>query len=159
MIGDGRELKKVPTTAPVDALAASGDGRWVSAHLSNGATLILDAKTGAIDRELEPVETYGVAAVMDATGELIVRTSRGTLTIWERTTGDNLVWNLEFLRGSYGAAFDSEGRLEVAGQQLGVLDIARETRPVAAILGEIECRVPLRVEGSRLESAPVRCAP
>lgn len=68
------------------------------------------------------------------------------------------VWDLEFLRGSYGAAFDPEGRIEVAGQQLGLLDLRRDTRPVAEILDEIECRVPLRVEGSRLESAPVECA-
>ncbi|CAN5808449.1 hypothetical protein BH11MYX3_BH11MYX3_32250 [soil metagenome] len=33
-------------------------------------------------------------AIMDAGGDLVMRTSRGTLTIWERATGDNLVWNL-----------------------------------------------------------------
>lgn len=159
VLRDGREVGTIATSAPVDSLAASADARWVSAHLANGATLLLDATTGTVARQLEPVETLGVAAVLDATGDLAVRTSRGTLTVWERATGDNLVWNLEFLRGSYAAAFDSEGRLEVAGQLLGLIDIRRETRPAAEILREIECRVPLRVEGSRLESTPVRCAP
>ena len=99
------------------------------------------------------------AAVMDATGDLVVRTSRGSLTIWERATGDNLVWNLEFLRAAMGAAFDGQGRLEVVGERASRIDIARETRPVSEILAEIACRVPLRVVGSRLEAAPVDCRP
>ncbi len=129
----------------------------ISAHLQTGATVILDAATGAIDRRFEPVENYGMAAILDETGELVARTSRGTLTIWERATGDNLLWNLEFLRGSYTAAF-AKGRLEIAGERVGVIDLPADNRPVADILREIGCRVPLRVAGSRLESAPVECS-
>lgn len=154
----GKEVQRIETGGgAVDSMVTSADGRWVSAHLQGGATVIIDATTGAIDRRLEPVENYGMAAVLDETGDLVVRTSRGMLTIWERSTGDNLVWNLEFLYGSYGAAFVN-GRLELAGERAGVIDLPADNRPVADILREIGCRVPLRVAGSRLESAPVECA-
>ena len=151
------ELRRVDAGAPVEYLSASGNGAVVSAHLEGGATLLLDGKTGEIERRLEPVESFGVGAILDGTGDLVLRTSRGTLTVWERETGDNLVWNLEFLRGAFAAAFDSDGKIEIVGERLGVIDIPRETRPVAEILSTIDCRVPLRVAGSRLEAAPVHC--
>ena len=122
------------------------------------ATALLDAATGDLQRQLEPVESYGIAAVLDGPGDLVVRTSHGAPTVWERATGDNLLWNLDLIRGAFGAVFASDGRLELMGGQLGLVDIPRETRPVADILREIACRVPLRVTGSRLESAPVDCA-
>ena len=156
---DGRELHRVPVSSQVDALAASGDGRYVSANLGDGSTIILDARTGEVDRRLEPVDALGVAAALDEPGDLAVRTSRGTLTIWERATGDSLVWNLEFLRGAFAAVFDAEGRLELSSMDQYLVDIPRETRPVAAILRAIECRVPLRVVGTRLEAAPTNCGP
>ena len=156
---DGRLVEQHAVDERVDTLAASGDGRYVSAHLAGGATLIVDTASGDIARRLEPVETFGIAAVMDTTGELVVRTSRGSLTVWERATGDNLVWKLEFLRSAMGAAFDRQGRLEVVGERASLIDIPRETRPVGDILAEIACRVPLRVVGSRLEAAPVDCRP
>ena len=151
------EVRRVDAGAPVEYMSASGDGTVVSAHLEGGATLLLDGATGEISRRLEPVESFGVAAILDRTGDLVVRTSRGTLTVWERQTGDNLVWNLEFLRGSFAAAFTDDGKIEIVGERLGVIDIPRDTRPVAEILRSIECRVPLRVAGSRLEAAPVHC--
>jgi hypothetical protein len=154
---DGTEIRRVETGAPVEYLSASGNGAVVSAHLEGGATVLLDGKTGEISRRLEPVESFGVAAILDHTGDLLLRTSRGTLTIWERQTGDNLVWNLEFLRGSFAAAFSDDGKVEIVGERLGLIDIPRETRPVPEILSTIECRVPLRVAGSRLEAAPVHC--
>ena len=152
-----KEVQRLEIGGDVDSMVTSGDGRWVSAHLQSGATVILDAATGAIDRRFEPVENYGMAAVLDETGDLVVRTSRGTLTIWDRSTGDNLLWNLEFLRGGFSAAF-AHGRLEIVGQRVGVIDLPSEARPVAEVLREIACRVPLRVAGSRLESAPVECS-
>jgi DNA-binding beta-propeller fold protein YncE len=152
------DVATVPTGQGVQFLAVSGDRRFVSAHLENGATLILDGGTGEIVRRFEPVESYGVAAMLDATGDLVLRTSRGTLTVWERATGDNLVWNLEFLRGAFGAAFLPDGRIETVGDRLGLIDIPRETRPVAEILADIACRVPLRVTGSRLDAAPTQCS-
>ena len=154
---NGAELRRVETGAPVEYMSASGDGAVVSAHLEGGATLLFDGKTGEISRRLEPVESFGVAAILDQTGDLLLRTSRGTLTIWERQTGDNLVWSLEFLRGSFAAAFDAEGKIEIVGERLGLIDIPRETRSVPEILATIACRVPLRVAGSRLEAAPVHC--
>lgn len=153
----GKEVQRVEIGGEVDSMVTSADGRWVSAHLQSGATVILEAATGAIDRRFEPVENYGMAAVLDETGDLVVRTSRGTLTIWERGTGDNLLWNLEFLRGGFSAAF-SRGRLEIVGALVGVIDLPSDARPVSDILREIGCRVPLRVAGSRLESAPVECS-
>jgi tRNA A-37 threonylcarbamoyl transferase component Bud32 len=153
----GTELHRVETGAPVEYLSASANGAVVSAHLEGGATLLIDGKTGAIDRRLEPVESFGVSAILDGPGDLVVRTSRGTLTIWERRTGDNLVWNLEFLRGSFAAAFSDDGKIEIVGERVGLIDIPRETRPISEILATIECRVPLRVAGSRLEAAPVHC--
>lgn len=157
LVRGATEVRRVEVAAPVEYLSASGNGAIAAAHLEGGATVLLDGKTGEIVRRLEPVESFGVAAILDQTGDLALRTSRGTLTIWERQTGDNLVWNLEFLRGSFAAAFADDGRIEIVGQRLGVIDIPRETRPVAEILATIECRVPLRVAGSRLEAAPVRC--
>ena len=153
---DGREITH-ELGGGVELLATSGDGRWVAAQIEGGATVLLDGRTGAIDRTLESVESFGVAAILDRAGDLVVRTSRGTLTVWERTTGDNLLWALEFLQGSYVATFADDGRIEIAGQRLGLIDIPRETRPVADILATIACRVPLRVAGSRLASAPVVC--
>ncbi len=157
ILRDGKEVQRVDVGGDVDSMVTSADGRWVSAHLQSGATVILDAATGAIDRRFEPVENYGMAAVLDDTGDLVVRTSRGTLTIWERATGDNLVWNLEFLSGGFSAAF-AKGRLELVGVRVGVIDIPSDTRPTSEIVREIACRVPLRVAGSRLESTPVECA-
>ncbi|MBA3460475.1 MAG: hypothetical protein H0T46_10970, partial [Deltaproteobacteria bacterium] len=156
--GAVREVKRVEASEGVQYLHASADRRFVSAHLENGATLILDGASGEIVRRFEPVESYGVAAVLDGTGDLVLRTSRGTLTVWERTTGDNLVWNLEFLRGAFGAAFTADGRIETVGDKLGLIDIPRDSRPIADILADIECRVPLRVTGSRLDAAPASCA-
>ncbi|MFN0253080.1 MAG: protein kinase domain-containing protein [Kofleriaceae bacterium] len=153
----GTELHRVETGAPVEYLSASANGAVAAAHLEGGATLLLDGKTGAIERRLEPVEAFGVSAILDGPGDLVLRTSRGTLTIWERRTGDNLVWNLEFLRGSLAAAFSDDGKIEIVGERVGLIDIPRETRPIAEILTTIECRVPLRVAGSRLEAAPVHC--
>jgi hypothetical protein len=141
----------------VEYLTASGDGRYVAAHLDTGATLILDSDTAQVVRRFEPAESFGGAAVLDATGDLVLRASRGTLTIWERATGDNLVWNLEFFRGSFAAAFLPDGRIETAGERFGLIDIPRDPRPVAEILDEIDCRVPLRVTGSRLDASSPRC--
>lgn len=158
LLRDGRYIHRVAPGDGTQFLAASADRRFVSAHLDNGATVILDGSTGEIVRRFEPAESYGVAAVLDETGDLMLRTSRGTMTIWERATGDNLVWNLEFLRGAFGAAFLPDGRIETVGEHLGLLDIPRDSRPVAAILADIDCRVPLRVTGSRLDAAPTSCA-
>jgi hypothetical protein len=153
----GRQVSSVSPGDGTQFLSTSADRRFVSAHLDNGATVILDGTTGEIVRKFEPVESYGVAAMLDATGDLVLRTSRGTLTIWERSTGDNLVWNLEFLRGAFGAAFLPDGRIETVGERLGVIDIPRDSRPVADLLADIACRVPLRVTGSRLDAAPTTC--
>lgn len=154
----GRLVHQVTPGDGTQFLSASADRRFASAHLDDGTTLILDGTTGEIVRHFEPVESFGVAAVLDATGDLMLRTSRGAMTLWERATGDNLVWNLEFLKGVYGAAFLRDGRIETVGERPGLLDIPRDSRPARDILADIECRVPLRVSGSRLDAAPTTCA-
>jgi tRNA A-37 threonylcarbamoyl transferase component Bud32 len=154
---DRREVRRLALGDELEFLTASADGKWAAAHRKGGGTAIIDATAGELARLLEPVESYGVAAMLDATGDLVIRTSRGTLTVWDRASGDSLIWNLEFLRGAASAAFNSDGKLETVGEHLGLVDIPRETRPVAEILHAIACRVPLRVSGSRLESAPVDC--
>ena len=79
------------------------------------------------------------------------------MTIWDRATGDALVWNLDLLREATSARFDEAGRLEVDTWEVGVLDIPRDRRPVADILRDIDCRVPLRVVDGRLGPATPTC--
>jgi hypothetical protein len=81
------------------------------------------------------------------------------MTVWDCKTGDNLIYKLDLLRSAFSARFDETGRIEVAGQAVGLLDIAPDTRPVAEILRAIDCRVPLRVDGSRLAARAVDCPP
>ncbi|MCX5746416.1 MAG: hypothetical protein NT062_28395 [Proteobacteria bacterium] len=138
---------------PVDYLTVSGDGRWVAVTLVTGGTLLLDGTTGAIVRRFAPADAIGVAAGVDSTGELLARPSRGGVTIWDRS-GDELVWGFDLLRPAVLATFDAQGRIELVGRQTGVLEITADRRPVQAIVGELACRVPLRVTSGRLEPNP-----
>ena len=88
----------------------------------------------------------------------MLRSSRGALSIWERETGDELVFGFDVLREPGGGRFLPDGRIETNRRYPGVLDIPRDARPIAEILADIDCRVPLAVVGSRLEPAvPVPC--
>ncbi|HET9991247.1 MAG TPA: hypothetical protein VFQ65_22105, partial [Kofleriaceae bacterium] len=140
-----------------DFLNPSADGRWLAAQLGDGGTVILDGTTGEVARSFAPADANGVASVLDPTGELVVRPSRGTMTLWERATGDELVWNLDLMKPAATASMLADGRIVVDGYIIGVLDIARDTRPAAQLLHDLDCRVPLRVVGSRLEPTTEAC--
>ncbi len=142
----------------VDFLLPSRDRRYVAAQLGAGGTVILDGTTGEINRRLEPGDSINIAAMLDGPGDLVIRATRGTLTIWDRATGDDLVFNLDLLKSSVTAAFAPDGRLELAGKRAALLAIPRETRPRAAIIHDIECKVPLRVAGGRLEPSTADCS-
>ena len=132
-------------------------GNWVAAQLASGGTVILDGTTAAILRSFAPADSVGTASTLDPTGELVVRPSRGTMTLWERASGDELVWNLDLIKGAVNAAVLGDGRIELSGFATGVLDIPRDQRPVDQLLRDLACRVPLRVVNSRLEPATPNC--
>ena len=73
-----------------------------------------------------------------------------------------LVFKLEMLRSVAAsdplvAVWGADGRIEIGGHDVGVIDIPRETRPVSEILRAIACRVPLKIVGSRLEPTTPDC--
>jgi hypothetical protein len=79
------------------------------------------------------------------------------VSIWDRASGENILFNVDLLHGIVGGAFLPDGRLGVAGREVGVLDLARDARPPAEIVRDIDCRVPLRVNAGRLEPAATNC--
>jgi len=97
-------------------------------------------------------------ASFDATGDLLLRMTRGGhMSIWDRATGENLVSAFDLLRNLANARFLPDGRIEATARNPGLLDLPRETRPIAELIREIDCRVPLQVTGSRLEPATPAC--
>ncbi|MBA3394434.1 MAG: hypothetical protein H0T89_17445, partial [Deltaproteobacteria bacterium] len=158
-VRDGREVSRVAVGARVTFLVASGDRRWLAATLVDGTTAILDGETGALVRRLEPADALVTAAVLDHHGDLLIRSGRGTMTVWDRATGEVLVFALDLLGDMTGAAWSQDGRIELAGRQIGILDIKRDVRPAAAIVEDIACRVAVRVREGKLEPAPPACPP
>ncbi|MEO8839923.1 MAG: protein kinase [Kofleriaceae bacterium] len=163
---DGRiELRRDGTTVlhteklsdRADFMVATPDKKWIAVELSNGGTAILDGATGGVVRSFAPADAVGTAATLDPTGELVIRPSRGTLTLWARATGDELVWNLDLMKLAVTAQILADGRIELDGFVTGVLDIPRDTRPMTQLLHDLECRVPLKVVGSRLEPSTTAC--
>jgi len=155
---DGKQVLHAGKLANrADFLAPSADGRWVAAQCGDGGTVILDGTTGEIARTFAPADSNGVASTLDPTGELVIRPSRGTMTVWERGTGDELVWNVDLMRPAVAAQVLADGRIEIDGYVVGVLDIPRDTRPAPQLLHDLDCRVPLRVVGSRLEPSDRAC--
>ncbi len=159
---DDKEVHREQLADQVAFISTSRDRRWAAVQLGTGGTLIVDGTTGAIARTLAPADSTGVAAVLDATGDLVIRPSAGFLTVWDRATGDNLVFKLEMLRSMSAAdlmvaVWGPDGRIEVDGHDIGVIDIPRETRPAPEILRAIACRVPLKIVGSRLEPTTPDC--
>jgi hypothetical protein len=157
VVRDGREVLRTPLGANPLFMSASADGRWVAVQLRNGATALLDGTTGVLARQLEPTDAIGAAATLDATGDLVVRPGRGTMTVWDRATGESLVWSLDLLRDATNARFDETGRLEVNTWEVGVLDIPIDRRLPAEILRDIDCNLPLRVVDGRLGPATPVC--
>jgi len=135
----------------------SRDGRWLAVALGNGVTALVDGTTGALVRLLEQTDAQGPAPAFDATGDLMLRAGRGALAIWDRASGDILVWNIDLLRDGAGGRFLDDGRIELDGWGVGILEIPRDARPAAAILHDIACKVPLRVVDGRLGPATPSC--
>ena len=108
-------------------------------------------------RQLEQQDATGPAPTFDASGELLLRAGRGAMAIWDRATGDMLVWNVDVLREASGGAFTDDGRIELDTWAVGILEIPRDRRPAPAILHDIACKVPLRVVDGRLVPATPNC--
>ena len=158
LLRDGKVVSRVAVGGRVAHLVASADRRWLAATLVDGGTVIVDGTTGAVTRRMEPADALLTAANLDATGDLLIRPGRGTMTVWDRASGETLVFALDLLADMTNAVWSPDGRLEVTGRKIGVLDIARETRPAAAIVRDIACRVPLAVRDGKLEPATPECS-
>jgi tRNA A-37 threonylcarbamoyl transferase component Bud32 len=154
-----RERQRAKLTGQVQHIVVSHDGRWLAVQLEQGTVAIVDARTGELARTLEGADNFGAATTFDATGDLVMRPSRDAMTIWDRATGENLVFGLDLLRYMQNARFLPDGRIETGGQTTALLDIPRDTRPTAEIVRDIACRVPLKVVQSRLEPATPDCKP
>jgi hypothetical protein len=79
------------------------------------------------------------------------------LTIWERATGEELVFGFDMLQQLGNGRFLPDGRIELDRREPGLLDIPRDTRPIADIVRDIDCKVPLEVVGSRLQPRAPAC--
>ncbi len=150
-VATGKELHRAEAGDRIDYVTASADRRWVAATTTTGGAVIVDGTTGAIVRTLAPADAVGYAATLDAHGDLLIRASRGALSIWDPHSGDELLWAGELLRAALTAVFADDGHIELAGRYAGELAIPAERRSVAEVLRAIDCRVPLKVSGSRLE--------
>ncbi|HSN25304.1 MAG TPA: NACHT and WD repeat domain-containing protein, partial [Kofleriaceae bacterium] len=153
----GRVVHETDAHDRVEYLALSPDKHWALAQMTNGGVAILDATTGDITRNLESAEQSGGVPVFDSTGSLILRLARGQLTIWDRATGEDLVYNFRVLDGMMGGRFLPDGRIEAASRSPALLDIPLDTRPAASLVREIACRVPLMASGGRLEASTPKC--
>jgi hypothetical protein len=153
----GKVMRTVDVHDRVEHLSLSPDGKWALAQLSNGAAAIVDTATGDVTRQLEPAEQSGGDPGFDASGDLLVRLSRNELTLWDRASGDEIVFNLRLLDGLMGGRFLPDGRIEVASRSPALLDIPLDSRPVASIIHEIACRVPLEVRAGRLGPSTPKC--
>ena len=152
-----RELRRIDGVGRVVYLEHTRDGEWLAMQLSSGATLFAEAKTGTIAHRLAAADFSDQSVSFDDTGELVMRPTNGTMQIWDRTTGEALVYNLDLLRVPSGVAFGPHGSLELQGDKTGILDITRDDRPASAIIADIACRVPLAIVDGRLEPAARRC--
>jgi hypothetical protein len=153
----GRETHKLDLAIQVADIQPSPDHRWLAVNLANGGTAIVDTRSWQVARSLAAADNYGSAATFDATGDLLLRASRNALTIWDRATGDELVFGLDLLQDLSNGRFLPDGRIEIDRREPGLVDIPRDTRPLAAILRDIDCKVPLKVTGSRIEPQTPSC--
>jgi tRNA A-37 threonylcarbamoyl transferase component Bud32 len=154
---DDHEVRRLELGSHVTFLVASNDRRWLAVQLVRGDTVIVDTASGEVARTLEAADSYGAAATFDPSGDLLLRTTRGATTIWDRATGEDLVFGLDLLRYIQNAHALPDGRIETGGAGVGLLDIPRDTRPTAEIVQDIACRVPLKVNQSRLEPTTPAC--
>ncbi|MCX5743466.1 MAG: AAA family ATPase, partial [Proteobacteria bacterium] len=156
-VGSWQVGRTIDVGGRVAALTASADGRWIAAQLASGGTVILDGTTFEVARTLEPGDAGGTAAQFDPSGELVIRASHGGLAVYDRATGDPLVFGFELIGEVMGGRMLADGRLEVDGFRPGVLDLPIDTRPAAEVSADIACRVPMKIAGSRAVAAPTIC--
>jgi tRNA A-37 threonylcarbamoyl transferase component Bud32 len=157
---DGRERARFQVGAPVNGFSSSDDHRWVAVQLANGAAAIVDAQAWTVQRTLAAGDANGDFPVFDPSGDLLLRANHYALTIWDRASGEEVVSSLDLLSEIEGGRFLPDGRLELDSRQPSLLDIPRDDRPIADILADIACHVPLKVVGSRIEpSVPIACVP
>jgi len=155
---DGRERTQFQVGAPVNGFSSSDDHRWVAVQLANGAAALVDAQAWTVQRTLAPGDANGDFPVFDPRGDLLLRANHYSLTIWDRASGEELVSGLDLLTDIGGGRFLPDGRLEINNRRPSLLDIPRDDRPIADILADIACHVPLKVVGSRIEpSVPIAC--
>jgi tRNA A-37 threonylcarbamoyl transferase component Bud32 len=154
---DGHEVARVEVGGRVAYFVQTRDHEHMAMQVSSGATLFADTRTGTIGRRLPAADSSDTSPSFDDTGELLVRPTNGIMQIWDRTTGEALVYNLDLLHVPSGVTFGADGTLELQGDRTGVLDIARDPRPAAAIEADIACKVPLAIVDGRLEPAARRC--
>jgi hypothetical protein len=155
---DGRERTHFDVGAPVNGFSSSDDHRWVAVQLANGAAALVDAQAWTVQRTLAPGDANGDFPVFDPKGDLLLRANHYSLTIWDPASGEELVSGLDLLADIGGGRFLPDGRLEINSRRPSLLDIPRDDRPIADILTDIACHVPLKVVGSRIEpSVPIAC--
>jgi hypothetical protein len=157
---DGHELRRIELGEHVVFISTSPDRRWAALQLESGATVIVDATTGAIAHRLGGSDTSLVQPYFDDTGELLIRPTNGDTSIWERATGLPLVTSLDLLRApNSDVVFGDGGALELQGDRSGEIELPRDRRPAAELLADLACHVPLAIVDGRLEPATPRCAP
>jgi tRNA A-37 threonylcarbamoyl transferase component Bud32 len=154
---EGKVVHAVDVHDRVEHLSLSPDRKWALAQLTNGSVAIIDTTSGEVTRQLGPAEQSGGDPIFDTTGDLIMREARNELTIWDRASGDEIVFNFRLLDGLMGGRFLPDGRIEVAARSPALLDIPLDSRPVASIIRDIACRVPLEVRAGRLGPSTPKC--
>jgi hypothetical protein len=157
---NNKETAKVAIGTPIIGISVSPDHKWVAAQLATGAAAIVDATSWTMTRVLAQGDANGDFPMFDETGDLILRADHYNLTIWDRASGEELVSGLDLLADLGAGRWLPDGRIETNRRRPGIVDIPRDNRPVAAILADIACHVPLKVVGSRIEpTVPIACAP
>jgi hypothetical protein len=138
----------------------SSDGQWLVIKLDDGSNRIVRTSDLGRVSDLPRGGDVDAPPAFDPSGEFLVRAQDGGLSIFERRSGDLLVTMRE-LAGSIDDPVTERApetlRVMVGGAP-GILTLHRDRRPVAEILHDIECHVPLRVEGVTLrEVSTVTC--
>jgi len=116
-----------------------------------------DCADGSTSVKIAGAEIMGGATIFDDTGELVLRMSRGNLTVTDRATGVDILFNFDMMRNVMVGRGLADGRFELDSDRPALLDIPRDTRPRDVILRTIECRVPLKVIDSRVEPFTPNC--
>jgi hypothetical protein len=143
----------------VSAIVVSRDGAWLAIEHGDAHTVVANAADLGIVTGLPAASPYASTAAFDPTGRYLARTSAGKLQLIERATGEALA-TLPAIAGILDdPAFGDDPELlsVVADGVPATLPLLRDQRPVTAIVTEIECRVPLRVNGSALEPVVPTC--